>query len=425
MTSQLPAHLAHRQKRDLSTAAIGGISQGQGPHISITGNRFTLIDAAGNQRPIQTLYLDVCIIDANPVVSKIFYDPNKRYDPSGGDNSPPICFSDNGQGASAQASQPQNTSCQLCPWNAWGSAVSQMTGKQTKACNDVKKLAVVVPGMGPMPFLLRVPPATLKNLAQYTNTMKGHGVDLPDALTRLEFESQGVLKFTPVGYVDAQTAADSEAVWASNGTDVLLGKLDRPWLGQSEAQKLDYAQRQQIAPPPQPAPAAPAPFAPAPSPQFGAAPPPPPFGQPAAPAPFGSPPPGSSPAFPAPPAPLAPSPQAQPAVQEPPKQRKPRTPKTAPQADAQAPFVQTQGAPAASQPSSFPQNGTTSGAPFAGPAATGSPPSDMDIPPFLRAGGEETPPPDAPQNNFGMNPNPPAPDAGVQAALDAAFRLPT
>lgn len=419
--NQLPAHLQHRQRRDLADAAIGGISSGQGPHISIAGNRFTLVDAAGNQRPIPTLHLDVCIIDANPVVSKIFYDPSKRFDPSGGENSPPLCFSDNGQGASAQAQAPQNTSCQLCPWNAWGSSTSQMTGKQTKACNDAKKLAVVVPGMGAMPFLLRVPPATLKNLAQYTNTMKGHGVDLPDALTRLEFESQGILKFTPVGYVDEQTARDSEAIWEAKGTDVLLGKLDRPWLGQNDAQKLEYAQRQAAPlPPPQPAPqVAPAPFMapPPPPPQAFAAPAPQPFQAP----------PGTSPAFPGNPAPPAMHPPAPPAAQEP-KQRKPRAPKTqpaAPQADAQAPFVQTQGAPGAPPPSFSPQTGTPSAAPFAAPAATGSPPSDLDIPGFLQRNPAPAAPAALPQQNFGMQPNPPAPDAGIAAALDEAFRLPT
>ena len=46
------------------------------------------------------------------------------------------------------------------------------------------------------------------------------------------------------------------------------------------------------------------------------------------------------------------------------------------------------------------------------------------IPPFLqRAGTPPAPNTDTPA--FGMDPNPQAPDAGVQAALDAAFRLPT
>ena len=183
--SNLPAHLQNRQRRDLATTAVGGINAGSPAHISIAGNRFTLVDDAGNQKPMQTLYLDVCVIDANAAVSKIYFDPRTPFEPGGDNSNPPLCWSDNGIGASAQASQPQNTSCQLCPQNAWGSATSKATGKSVKACNDVKKVAVVAPGID-MVFLLRIPPASLKNWGKYCQTLAGHGVDLPDAITRLE-----------------------------------------------------------------------------------------------------------------------------------------------------------------------------------------------------------------------------------------------
>src|SRR5258708_23140641 len=131
-----------------------------------------------------------------------------------------------------------------------------------------------------MVFLLRSPPASLKHLAKYTQTLAGHGVDLPDAITRLEFESQGVLKFTPVGYVDEATAALTDKVVAAKATDLLIGRNDRPWTGQGDAQKLAYAAQgggqQLMAPPP---PAAPAPMAPPPQPFGGGQTPAPGFGQ--------------------------------------------------------------------------------------------------------------------------------------------------
>lgn len=416
MTTQLPAYLANRQRRDLASQASGGIQSGQGPHISIKDNRFTLVDAAGNERPIQMLYLDVCIIDANPVVSKIFFDPSKKYDPAGGDNGPPLCFSDNGIGASASAAQPQNTSCQLCQWNAWGSAQSQMTGKQTKACNDVKKLAVVVPGLPDQVFMLRIPPATLKNLKKYTDTLGGHGVDLPDVLTRLEFESQGVLKFNPVGYVDEATARASDAILAAKGTEALLGKQDRVWGGVGDAQKLAYAHQQQqgqLSPPPTPQPPTFVPSMPPPPPGYG----------------------NAFPAGPAAPPPSPPTPQAAP--QEPPPARRtrgPNKPKAAPvDANAAPPFV-TGPAPA------FAPSGSQAPAAAVPIAAS---PSDNGIPTFLQRTPDNQPVEQAPPPGpaFGMHPNPPAPDAGMQAALeaagfgqqrssvqdelDAAFRLPT
>ena len=55
------------------------------------------------------------------------------------------------------------------------------------------------------------------------------------------------------------------------------------------------------------------------------------------------------------------------------------------------------------------------------------PPVDDGIPPFLRRTAEPAPPVEHAPNptQFGMQAAPPAPDAGIQAALDAAFRLPT
>lgn len=375
MNAQLPAHLANRQRRDLATTAVGGIAAGSPAHISIAGNRFTLVDDAGNEKPMQTLHLDVCVIDANAAVSKIFFDPRTPFEPGGDNSNPPICWSDNGIGASAQASQPQNTSCQLCPQNAWGSAISKATGKPVKACNDVKKVAVVIPGID-MAFLMRIPPASLKNWGKYCNTLAGHGVDLPDAMTRLEFESQGILKFTPVGYADEATAALTDKMVAAKATDVMIGRLDRPWGGQADAQKVAYAQTQQ---PAQIAPAAPM------------APPPQPFG-------------GAQDPFMKPPAGFATAPPSE------------GTGFAAPA--AASPF----GQPSTSSPTDAtpPKRGRGPNKPKAEAA-----PAEDGIPPFL----QRNPPVVAAlapnPTQFGMQAAPPAPDAGVQAALDAAFRLPT
>jgi hypothetical protein len=386
--NQVPAHILARQKRDLVGAALGGINAGSPAHISIAGNRFTLVDDAGNEKPVQTLNLDVCVIDANPSVSKIYFDPSKPFVPGGDNSNPPICWSDNGIGASAQASQPQHTTCQICPHNAWGSAKSKATGADTKACNDVKKLAVLVPGI-PQVFLLRIPPASLKGWGKYCNTLAGHGVDLPDAVTRVEFESQGVLKFSPVGYVDEATAVLTDKVIAGKGTDQLVGKNDRPWTGQADAQKLAYAQQQNgaaLAPPVQHTAPAPATMAPPPQPFGGAQAPAAPFGGsptpgPVVDGPFGATPVPSAGGFgQATGMPVQPAGMTSPSE---PKARKPRAPKAAA-------------------------------------------PADDGIPPFLqRNAPTESAPAAPPPNTFGMDPNPAQPDAGIAAALDAAFRLPT
>lgn len=370
MNAQLPAHLQNRQKRDLAQAAIGGLNAGSPPHISIAGNRFTLVDDAGNEKPIQTLFLDVCVIDANSAVSKIYFDPRTPFEPGGDNSNPPLCWSDNGIGASAQASSPQNTSCQMCPNNAWGSATSKATGKPTKACNDVKKLAVLVPGIDVV-FLLRIPPASLKNLAKYTQTLAGHGVDLPDAVTRLEFESQGILKFTPQGYVDEKTAALTDKVVAAKATDQLVGRNDRPWGGQADAQKIAYAAQAtgQVA---GPAPAVPV--------QAMFQPPPQPFDQ-----------------------------QGQ---------------NTQGGFGVQAQYPFSQGQAGTSSPTDATPPKRTRG-PNKPKDPQGAPVADDGIPPFLRREQPATQAPIPNPTQFGMQAAPAAPDAGIQAALDAAFRLST
>jgi hypothetical protein len=364
----LPVHLQNRQRRDLVGAALGGINAGSPAHISIADNRFTLIDDAGNKQVVPTHHVDVCVIDANAAVSRVYFDPRMPFVPGGDNNNPPICWSDNGIGASAQAPQPQNTSCQLCPQAAWNSAVSKQTGKGVPACSSVKKIAVLVPGVN-MVFAFRIPPASLKSWLKYCQTLAGHGVDLPDALTRLSFESQGVLKFDPVGYVDAPTAEMGDRALDAKATDILIGRNDRPWGGQGDQQKIAYAQTQAA---PAIAPAAPA--------AQHMAPPPQPFGQPQAPDvaadPFGQ--------------HQAPTPFGQPSISSPtdatPPARKPRGPNKPKTVEATA---------------------------------------EDGIPPFLQRNPAPVAAPAPNPTQFGMQATPSAPDAGVQAALDAAFRLPT
>lgn len=408
MTSNLPAHLQALMgtgAMSIGSDAAGGIQPALPPHLSIRDNRFTLVDGAGNQLPIQTLYLDVVVVSANPVLSKMMFDPSKPYDADAAE--PPLCFSDNGIGASSQARYPQSATCATCPNNKWGSAISKMTGEPIKACADRKKLAFIVPNdASGLCFQLNVPPATLRNLGQYANTLKGHGVDLPVVVTRLEFASQGVLKFSPsptgengTPYIDAATAQRVKQVWDSHAADAIVGKLDTP----VDPARLaaPAAPQGQLPPPPAPqnfqAPqqlAAQAPAgqfaAPAPAGQFGAptyaGPTPQPQG-----AGFGQPP--------------APGPA-----------KRGRRARGSAEAPPAAPQLQPQGAQQFTQQAPAAQFGQPVQQPpqqFAAPAQ-----ADAGIPQFLN---RQQPQPGA---NLGLQ-TAPAPNADVMAKLNAAFALPT
>ncbi len=263
---QLPAHLANRASRNLAASAVQGLSTGSPPYISIQGNRFTLVDAAGNKKPTGLmdpklgLAIDVTIIDANPHVSKVYYDT--PFDPNAAEYVPPSCWSDNGEAPSTQAAKPQCAACSACPHNQWGSSTSRMSGKPVKACQDTKKLAVLVPGET-MPFLLRVPPNSLKHLGAYVKSVAGRSmgsrsVDLSDLMTRISFAPEGVgtLQFAAVAWVDEKTAAQADALWAAKGTDTLVGKTDLPRQGALPAPAVppagNSASVPAVAPPPAP-----------------------------------------------------------------------------------------------------------------------------------------------------------------------------
>lgn len=259
---------AMAQRRDLAKLLLDTMPQAQPARVSIEGNRFTLVDEAGNKQPLSTLHMDVIIVDINPHRSKILY-PEGKYDPN--NVQAPICYSDNGVGASSKAQQPQHTSCQLCPHNAWGSAVA-VDGGPAKACRDVQKLAVLVleHGKGKI-WLLSVPPNSLKNLGAYTKLLATHGANPILLITRVTFVPgvMGTLQFEAARFIDDQEGA---AVAATEGkTDDVLNLGDRP---------SDHAALSG------PAPAAPRPAAPAitPAPVPPAPPPVPPPAAPVAPA---------------------------------------------------------------------------------------------------------------------------------------------
>lgn len=229
---QLPAYLQN-SSRSVAAATLAGLNQGQPAYISIKQNRFRLVDAGGIEKMVDTFHLDVVIADANPHISKIYY--AEAFDPKAVEYKPPTCFSDNGVGPSEQALQPQCGTCAACPKNAWGSATSNVTGKQTKACNDVKKLACLVPGLAPgLSFQLRIPPASLKNLSAYVaglnaQVTSGRRVDVTDVVTRLSFDpqTQGVLNFQAVNWIDEATYKTLEEK-GDNPYPQLTGANDRP-----------------------------------------------------------------------------------------------------------------------------------------------------------------------------------------------------
>lgn len=177
---------------------------GKAWQIRYRGEKHTLMRADGDG-PVNSV--ELVILKAAGVVSKTFYE-NSYVD---GSIEAPDCFSTNGITPEATSKKRQSASCAVCPHNAWGSRPPLKPGdppRKGKACADTKRLAVVMLNqltnggsemMGAM--LLRVPPASLQEVAMYGVNMTRHGYPEYSIATRVAFDTKEVfpkLLFTAI-----------------------------------------------------------------------------------------------------------------------------------------------------------------------------------------------------------------------------------
>lgn len=240
-------------RRQISGIAVQGLGVSQPRRISIEGGRFHLVDETGVETPAGAfdqaigVYIDLVVVDANQHPSKVFYEG--AYDPGAAQFQPPDCFSDNGVAPSINSSRPQSQTCAACNWNSWGSDVSLLSGKATKACADKKKLACIV-GNDPKAYLLSIPPASLKFWRSYNEwiaqqQLAGRQADVSDLVTRVYFPEPNKLAFRTVGMITPELAAIENAIWANNATDAVVGRNDRPINGAMAPGTAGLIQQQQ------------------------------------------------------------------------------------------------------------------------------------------------------------------------------------
>lgn len=174
---------------ELSSGVIGGFGivtyKGKVWRTKYRGEEQVLLAADGrNARP----ELEVVIVKAAPVISKVFYKDGY----SEGSVAPPDCWSVNGIAPDPAAANKQSPLCAGCKQNAWGSRISE-SGKAGKACSDNKRLAIVPAddirneSLGG-PMMMRVPPASLQDMANFGKQMELKGFPYYSFVTRLRFD---------------------------------------------------------------------------------------------------------------------------------------------------------------------------------------------------------------------------------------------
>jgi hypothetical protein len=228
--SKLPAYLKQVDvaslNSDLTSHAGGGF-----PAISIKGKVFAVVrdgerEVLRNPKDPDSAAtsLDVVLLKANKGTSKVFY--LKGYNPEQSEGQKPDCYSGDGITPAADAQNKQAKKCATCPHNQWGSRITEKGASKGKACNDTVRMAVAAAGLLNDPMLLRVPPASIRALGEYGQTLAKRGVAYNMVVTKVAFDMDAEspkLTFKPVGFLDDAAYAEVQETVDSDIVASILG----------------------------------------------------------------------------------------------------------------------------------------------------------------------------------------------------------
>lgn len=248
-------------ENDLAAGVQGGYGhigyKGKVWAIRYRGEDTPLLRADGDG-PMNSI--ELVVLAASKSISKIFYESGFVE----GSSAPPDCFSTNGVTPDPGSAKKQCSTCAACPKNAWGSHITP-AGKQGKACRDSRRIAVAPLGDvkneaygGAM--LMRIPAASLQDLANYGNKLSSMGYQYYAVGTRVAFdpnEAYPKFVFSPIRVLtDAEADMVIEhrnspqvARILSEGSEVSAPAAASPPL------QFEQPPATQPAPAPQPAPA--------------------------------------------------------------------------------------------------------------------------------------------------------------------------
>lgn len=181
--------------------------RGKAWRVKFAGDETTLKNSETGEA-LQTI--PVVLLDVSDTLTKTYY--KSKY--VEGSDQKPDCFSTNAERPDAAVENPVHSQCATCPMNQFGSAESE-TGSKGKACQDNMRLAVVPANDveneaygGPM--LLRLPPASFKNLRRYTNWLTGQGRPFYSVRTFLQFNPDA--DYAEVLFKPERTLTNEEAL---------------------------------------------------------------------------------------------------------------------------------------------------------------------------------------------------------------------
>jgi hypothetical protein len=243
-SGNLPAYLKNQNVENLNGDLISTVSTGF-PVVSIKGKIFAIV--RGGERTTMmnpkdpdspATAIEVVLLKGNKGVSKVYY--AKGYQ-EGTEDQKPDCYSNEGVKPEDNSKNPQSKQCSTCAHNQWGSKIGDNGGKG-KACQDSKRLAIAAAGLINDPYLLRVPPASIKALSEYAAALQKRNLHYSQVVTKIAFEAEAAtpkLTFKAMGYLpesaynEVKAVVDTEVVASILGTGVVavddaIPTLDKP-----------------------------------------------------------------------------------------------------------------------------------------------------------------------------------------------------
>lgn len=236
MTSQQVIPFEGKLPSYISAGEVEGLNDdltkhgGMGfPSISIKGKIFTVV--RGKEREVlmnpkdpdsAATSIEVVLIKANKGTSKVFY--AKGYS-EGAEAEKPDCWSNDGLAPDSSIERPQNKTCAGCSKNVFGSRIGENGGKG-KACSDSVRMAVATPDAINDPYLLRVPPASIRPLGEYGEFLRKKGVGYNMVSTKIGFDIESPtpkLTFKPVGFLPEASYAEVKETLASDIVRQIIG----------------------------------------------------------------------------------------------------------------------------------------------------------------------------------------------------------
>lgn len=182
-------------------------------------------------------FLDVIVLRSAPYKSKSHYPPGSFVDGAMGTR--PLCAALNGETPDVDILTPQSSTCALCPKNIFKTSPD---GRKSKDCSDYKRLSVLIlpsqtkPLFGaPLmePVFLRVPAASLNDLALLGEGMTARGFHYSTYITRIGFNPEKPhpqMTFRALQKLEDREAAmvlpmreDAISIRITGETDVKLG----------------------------------------------------------------------------------------------------------------------------------------------------------------------------------------------------------